>query len=75
LQTGFSAAACYGILRYAYPETPVKYLPVAACYAAGTALNAPTTRCGLTERRGAASIGAVAAASGRMAAGWQQGPK
>jgi uncharacterized membrane protein YbhN (UPF0104 family) len=42
LQTGFSAAAWYGILRYAYPETPVKYLPVAACYAVGAALSSVT---------------------------------
>jgi uncharacterized membrane protein YbhN (UPF0104 family) len=42
LQTGFSAAAWYGILRYAYPETPVRYLPVAACYAAGAALSSVT---------------------------------
>jgi uncharacterized membrane protein YbhN (UPF0104 family) len=42
LQTGFSAAAWYGILRYAYPETPVRYLPVAACYASGAALSSVT---------------------------------
>lgn len=42
LQTGFSAAAWYGILRYAYPETQVRYLPVAACYAAGAALSSVT---------------------------------
>jgi uncharacterized membrane protein YbhN (UPF0104 family) len=42
LQTGFSAAAWYGILRYAYPETPVRYLPVAACYAVGAALSSVT---------------------------------
>ena len=42
LQTGFSAAAWYGILRYAYPEAQVRYLPVAACYAAGAALSSVT---------------------------------
>jgi uncharacterized membrane protein YbhN (UPF0104 family) len=42
LQTGFSAAAWYGILRYAYPQSPVRYLPVAACFAVGAALNGVT---------------------------------
>jgi uncharacterized membrane protein YbhN (UPF0104 family) len=42
LQTAFSAAAWYGILRYAYPESPVGYLGVLACYATGVALNSVT---------------------------------
>jgi uncharacterized membrane protein YbhN (UPF0104 family) len=42
LQTAFAAAAWYGILRYAYPESPVRYRGVLACYATGVALNSVT---------------------------------
>ena len=42
LQTVFAAAAWHGILRYAYPETDVRYLGVLACYATGMALNSVT---------------------------------
>jgi hypothetical protein len=39
LQTVFAAAAWHGILRYAYPESEVRYRGVLACYATGAALN------------------------------------
>jgi Lysylphosphatidylglycerol synthase TM region len=42
LQTAFAAAAWHGILRYAYPETEVRYRGVLACYATGVALNSVT---------------------------------
>jgi uncharacterized membrane protein YbhN (UPF0104 family) len=42
LQTAFSAAAWHGILRYAYPDTEVRYVGVLACYATGVALNCVT---------------------------------
>ena len=42
LQTAFAAAAWHGILRYAYPESEVRYLGVLACYATGVALNSVT---------------------------------
>ncbi|HET8651007.1 MAG TPA: lysylphosphatidylglycerol synthase transmembrane domain-containing protein [Gaiellaceae bacterium] len=42
LQIAFAAAAWHGILRYAYPETRVRYLGVLACYATGVALNSVT---------------------------------
>lgn len=42
LQTAFAAAAWHGILRYAYPETDIRYRGVLACYATGVALNSVT---------------------------------
>jgi uncharacterized membrane protein YbhN (UPF0104 family) len=42
LQTAFAAAAWHGILRYAYPESEVRYRGVLACYATGVALNSVT---------------------------------
>lgn len=42
LQTAFAAAAWHGILRYAYPDTEVRYRGVLACYATGVALNSVT---------------------------------
>jgi hypothetical protein len=42
LQTGFSAAAWHGILRFAYPQGDIRYLSVLACYATGVALNSVT---------------------------------
>jgi uncharacterized membrane protein YbhN (UPF0104 family) len=42
LQTAFSAAAWYGILRYAYPDAGVPYRGVLACCATGVALNSVT---------------------------------
>jgi uncharacterized membrane protein YbhN (UPF0104 family) len=39
LQTGFSAAAWFGILRYAYPASRISYVQVAACYATGAAVS------------------------------------
>jgi uncharacterized membrane protein YbhN (UPF0104 family) len=42
LQTAFAAAAWHGILRYAYPETEIRYRGVLACYATGVALNSVT---------------------------------
>jgi uncharacterized membrane protein YbhN (UPF0104 family) len=42
LQTAFAAAAWHGILRYAYPETDVRYRGVLACYATGVAVNSVT---------------------------------
>lgn len=42
LQTVFAAAAWHGILRYAYPESEVRYRGVLACYATGAALNSVT---------------------------------
>jgi uncharacterized membrane protein YbhN (UPF0104 family) len=42
LQTVFAAAAWHGILRYAYPETEVRYVAVLACCATGVAINSVT---------------------------------
>jgi uncharacterized membrane protein YbhN (UPF0104 family) len=42
LQTGFAAAAWYGILTYAYPDAEIPYLSVFACCATGVALNGLT---------------------------------
>jgi uncharacterized membrane protein YbhN (UPF0104 family) len=42
VQTGFAAMAWYGILRFAYPQSEVRYLGVLACYATGAALNSVT---------------------------------
>jgi uncharacterized membrane protein YbhN (UPF0104 family) len=42
LQPVFAAAAWHGILRYAYPESEVRYGGVLACYATGAALNSVT---------------------------------
>ena len=42
LQTAFAAAAWHGILRFAYPESEIRYVGVLACYATGVALNSVT---------------------------------
>jgi uncharacterized membrane protein YbhN (UPF0104 family) len=63
LQTVFSSAAWYGILRYAYPDSEVRGASVLACCATGIALNNLLPASGGTLVAGLMLVATISAAT------------